>query len=72
MKYKKIDHVYQDEHSETGSIDKKDLLRAQVCRTGMMAIEALKIYRKSEDKSRVIDGLTKERRQVHPALRGNG
>ena len=53
-------------------IDTEDSLRAQVCRTGMMAIEALKIKRKSKDKIRVIDGLTKERRQVHPALRGNG
>jgi hypothetical protein len=37
-----------------------------------MEIEALKINRKSEDKIRVIDGLTKEKRQVHPALRENG
>ena len=32
----------------TQSINREDLLRAQVCRTGMMEIEALKINRKSE------------------------
>lgn len=53
-------------------IDREDLLRAQVSRTGMMAIEALEINRKSGDKIRAIDRLTKERRQVHLALRGNG
>ena len=55
-------------------INREDLRRAQVCRTGMMEIEALKINRKSgpEKKIKVIDRLTKERRQVHPVLRGNG
>jgi hypothetical protein len=73
VKYKKIDHVCRDEHSEQAQcIDRENLLRAQVCRTGMMEIEALRINHKSKDKIRVIDGLTKERRQVHPALRGNG
>ena len=52
-------------------INREDLLRAQDCRTGMMAIEALKINRKSE-RPRRSGGLTKERRQVHPTLRGNG
>lgn len=47
MKYKKIDHACRNEHS-TQSINREDLLRAQVCRTGMMEIEALKINRKSE------------------------
>ena len=31
---------------------REDLLRAQVCRTGMMAIEALKINRESPPRTR--------------------
>lgn len=52
--------------------DREDSLRAQDDRTGMRAIEALKIDRKLQDKTQVIDSLTKEKRQVHPALPGNG